>query len=61
MKKVSEMPWDDPDFVEAMRVAFRAGYSAGEHAGYNYYESHHNKTGDSFEYFMIESKAGFQD
>lgn len=60
MKKVSEMPWDDPDFVAAMKVAYRVGYGAGEHDGATYYDRTASSR-DSFEDFMNDAKNGYED
>ena len=60
MKKVSEMPWYDPDFVAAMKVAYRAGYSAGEHDGATYYDRTASRR-DSFEDFMRDATEGYED
>jgi hypothetical protein len=60
MKKVSEMPWDDPNFVAAMKVAYRVGYSNGEHDGASYYDRTASSR-DSFEDFMRDAKEGYED
>lgn len=60
MKKVSEMPWNDPDFVAAIKVAYRVGYSNGVHDGASYYECS-SSARDSFEDFMRDAKEGFED
>lgn len=59
MKKVSEMPWDDADFVAAMKAAWESGYRDGESDGACYYSSY--KSGNSFDHFMRDAKAGYED
>lgn len=52
MKKISEMPWDDPDFVEAMRKAFYSGHFMGTNDG--------NRKED-WEEFVSDVEKGYED
>lgn len=46
------MPWDDPDFVEAMRKAFYAGHFMGMQQGHR---------PDDWEEFMADAQKGYED
>lgn len=59
MKKMSEMPWDNEDFVEAMRQAWQNGYRSGESDGYSYYSSGSKAT--TFTDFMEDAVKGYED
>ena len=52
-KKMSEMPWDNEDFVEAMRRSFFAG-------GFNARHCDWSKESD-FQDFVKDAKRGYQD
>jgi len=60
MKRVQDMPWDDPDFVIVAEAIFRAGYRAGEDDAVAY-EWGSTGRGQKWADFVKHAKAGYED
>jgi hypothetical protein len=60
IKKVSDMPWDDPDFVVVAEAIFRAGSRAGEENA-TAYEWGSIGRGQTWADFVKDAKAGYED
>jgi hypothetical protein len=58
--KVRDMPWDDPEFVAAAEVIFRAGKRAGEDDA-TAYEWGSAQRGQKWADFVKDAKAGYED
>jgi hypothetical protein len=58
--RVQDMPWDDPKFVAAAEMIFRAGYKAGEDDAVAY-EWGSAGRGQKWPDFVKDAKAGYED